>query len=134
MRGSSCGLAIGKNPTRPLYCEGESEHLPASLPIALAQALNVTTDELLGVRPSRKLASVSTRLERRIKQIERMPTKPKQQLLGIIDTFRRASVIAHPKPINNKARNAGFVGHGSRLVATVTFSAGMCNQPEHQST
>jgi hypothetical protein len=39
------------------------------------------------VRPTRKLASVSTRLERRIKQIERMPPKPKQQLLGIIDTF-----------------------------------------------
>ncbi len=55
--------------------------------IALAQALNVTTDELLGVRQTRKLASVSTRLERRIKQIERMPAKPKQQLLGIIDTF-----------------------------------------------
>lgn len=55
--------------------------------IALTQALNVTTDELLGVRQTRKLASVSTRLERRIKQIERMPAKPKQQLLGIIDTF-----------------------------------------------
>lgn len=44
-------------------------------------------NELLGVRSTRKLASVSTRLERRIKQIERMPAKPKQQQLGIIDTF-----------------------------------------------
>ena len=55
--------------------------------IALAQALNVTTDELLGVRATCKPASISTRLERRIKQIESMPVKPKQQLLGIIDTF-----------------------------------------------
>jgi hypothetical protein len=39
------------------------------------------------VRPTRKLANVSTGLESRIKQIERMPPKPKQQLLGIIDTF-----------------------------------------------
>lgn len=31
--------------------------------------------------------TVSTRLERRLKLIERMPAKPKQQLLGLIDTF-----------------------------------------------
>jgi hypothetical protein len=31
--------------------------------------------------------AVSTRLERRLKLIERMPAKPKQQLLGLIDTF-----------------------------------------------
>lgn len=78
---------IGASRRQIAYYEGESEHPPASLLIALAQALNVTTDELLGVRQTRKPASVSTRLERRIKQIERMPAKPKQQLLGIIDTF-----------------------------------------------
>lgn len=78
---------IGASRRQIAYYEGESEHPPASLLIALAQALNVTTDELLGVRQTRKLASVSTRLERRIKQIERMPPKPKQQLLGLIDTF-----------------------------------------------
>lgn len=55
--------------------------------IALAQALNVSTDALLGVRQTRRLACVSKRLERRIKQADRMPAKPKQQLLGIIDTF-----------------------------------------------
>ena len=45
------------------------------------------------MRVGRKKAAtpaVSTRLERRIKQIERMPPKPKQQLLGLIDTFLAA--------------------------------------------
>lgn len=58
-----------------------------SLLIALAQILGVTIGDLLGMRATRKPASISTRLERRIKRIERMPAKPKQQLLGIIDTF-----------------------------------------------
>ncbi|MBN8801868.1 MAG: hypothetical protein ABS96_12800 [Lysobacteraceae bacterium SCN 69-123] len=67
------------------YYEGESRHPSASLLIALAQALNVNA--LLDVRQTRKPARVSTHLDRRIKQIERMPAKPKQQLLGIIATF-----------------------------------------------
>lgn len=75
------------------YYEGESDHPPASLLITLAKALNVTTDELLGMRSGRNKAStpaVSTRLERRLKLIERMSPKPKQQLLGLIDTFLAA--------------------------------------------
>ena len=32
------------------------------------------------------------RLERRLKLIERMPAKPKQQLLGLVDTFLAASL------------------------------------------
>lgn len=84
---------IGASRRQVAYYEGESEHPPASLLIALAQALNVTTDELLGMHAgrSRKTPAVSTRLERRIKLIERMPPKPKQQLLGIIDTFISAN-------------------------------------------
>lgn len=84
---------IGASRRQVAYYEGETEHPPASLLIALAQALNVTTDELLGMHAgrSRKMPTVSTRLERRIKLIERMPPKPKQQLLGIIDTFISAN-------------------------------------------
>lgn len=85
---------IGATRRQVAYYESESEHPPASLLIALARALNVTTDELLGVRSGRGKAAtpaVSTRLERRLKLIERMPAKPKQQLLGLIDTFLAAS-------------------------------------------
>lgn len=85
---------IGASRRQIAYYEGETAHPPASLLIALAKALNVTTDELLGVRTVRGKATtptVSTRLERRLKMIERMPPKPKQQLLGLIDTFLAAA-------------------------------------------
>ena len=81
---------IGASRRQVAYYEGETEHPPAGLLIALAQALNVTTDELLGVRSPRKTPTVSTRLERRLRLIERMPPKPKQQLIGLIDTFLAA--------------------------------------------
>lgn len=81
---------IGASRRQIAYYEAESEHPPANLLIDLARALNVSTDELLGMHAGRKAAKpavVSTRLERRLKLIERMPPKPKQQLLGLIDTF-----------------------------------------------
>lgn len=80
---------IGASRRQIAYYEAESEHPPANLLINLARALNASTDELLGIQAGRKTAkpAVSTRLERRLKLIERMPPKPKQQLLGLIDTF-----------------------------------------------
>ena len=72
------------------YYETESEHPPANLLADLARALNASIDELLGlsnVRRSKPQSVMSSRLERRLKQIERLSPKPKQQLLGLIDTF-----------------------------------------------
>lgn len=88
---------IGASRRQVAYYEGESEHPPASLLIDLARALNVTTDELLGLKAGRqtKPLAVSTRLQRRLKLIERMPSKPKQQLLGLIDTFIAAEQGRH---------------------------------------
>ena len=85
---------IGASRRQIAYYEGETEHPPASLLIVLATALNISTDELLGARTVRSKTAtpaVSTRLERRLKLIERMPPKPKQQLLGLIDTFLAAT-------------------------------------------
>ena len=87
---------IGASRRQVAYYEGESEHPPAGLLIALAKALSVTTDDLLGMRTGRSKAAtpaVSTRLDRRLKLIERMPPKPKQQLLGLIDTFLAAEQL-----------------------------------------
>jgi transcriptional regulator with XRE-family HTH domain len=74
---------------RIAYYEAESDHPPATLLPELARALNTTVEELLGSEtPKRKArASLSPRLERRLKQIEGLSPKPKQQLLSIIDTF-----------------------------------------------
>jgi transcriptional regulator with XRE-family HTH domain len=75
---------------RIAYYEAESDHPPATLLPELARALNTTVEELLGgeAPPKRKArASLSPRLERRLKLIEGLSPKPKQQLLSIIDTF-----------------------------------------------
>jgi len=81
---------IGISRRRIAYYEAESDHPPVGFLADLARVLNTTTDALLGqgaaTRKARAVA-LSPRLERRLKQIERLSPKPKQQLLSIIDTF-----------------------------------------------
>ena len=80
---------------RIAYYEAESDHPPSGPLADLARVLNVTIDELLGSTPIKRpaKASMSPRLERRLKQIERLSPKPKQQLLSIIDTFIEAEAF-----------------------------------------
>jgi len=77
------------------YYETESEHPPANLLVDLARVLNASTDELQGLADAKrsKPAAISPRLERRVRQIERLAPKSKQQLLGLIDTFIAAEQI-----------------------------------------
>ena len=86
---------LGISRRRIAYYEAESDHPPANLLSDLARVLNVSTDELLGsALPKRQAkASLSPRLERRLKQIERLSPKPKQQLLSLIDTFIEAEAL-----------------------------------------
>jgi transcriptional regulator with XRE-family HTH domain len=84
---------IGSTRRKIAYHESESEHPPAHLLAELARALNVSIDELLGVSERRKATRagpVSPRLERRMRQIETLAPRAKQQLIGLIDTFLTA--------------------------------------------
>ena len=77
------------------YYETESDHPPANLLVDLAKALNVTTDELLGVKPvKQKAAKTDNRLQRRFQQIEKLPAKERRQLVQVIDTFLKAAQVA----------------------------------------
>ena len=81
---------LGISRRRIAYYESESDHPPASLLADLSRALHTPVEALLkGGAPQRKVrpAALSPRLERRLRQIERLSPKPKQQLLSIIDTF-----------------------------------------------
>jgi transcriptional regulator with XRE-family HTH domain len=81
---------LGISRRRIAYYEAESEHPPASLLRELARVLNTTIDELLGSEPAKRkprTASLSPQFERRLRQIEDLSPKMKQQLLSIIDTF-----------------------------------------------
>lgn len=92
---------LGISRRRIAYYEVESDHPPVGFLTDLARVLNTTTDALLGqaagTRKSSKV-SLSPRLERRLKQIERLSPKPKQQLLSIIDSFIAAE--GHRTPQN----------------------------------
>ena len=81
---------LGISRRRIAYYEAESDHPPVGFLGDLARVLNTTTDELLGHgagKSKTRSVSLSPRLERRLKQIERLSAKPKQQLLSIIDSF-----------------------------------------------
>jgi hypothetical protein len=69
-----------------------SDHPPANLLAALARILNVSVEQFLSNGPvTRKTrTTLSPRLQRQLKQIERLSAKPKQQQLSIIDTFIEA--------------------------------------------
>ena len=74
-----------------VYYERETNHPPSDLLPAIARALGISVDELLGLNAAKKKkatqGSLSPRLERRLQQIESLNTKNKRQLLQIIDTF-----------------------------------------------
>jgi transcriptional regulator with XRE-family HTH domain len=81
---------LGISRRRIAYYEAESDHPPVGFLADLARVLSTTTDALLGHgagKTKTRSVSLSPRLERRLKQIERLSPKPKQQLLSIIDSF-----------------------------------------------
>lgn len=81
------------SPRRIAYYEGESNHPPTNPLARIAQALNVSTDELLGLQEINATPKVTNRLERRLKRIESLNPKAKQQLTQLIDTFIEAEQL-----------------------------------------
>jgi transcriptional regulator with XRE-family HTH domain len=69
------------------YYEGHSEYPPASLLPRMAKLLNVTADELLGLKPLKATRQPDTRLLRRLQQIEKLSTAKGRQIIQVIDTF-----------------------------------------------
>lgn len=82
---------IGATRRMIAYYETESDHPPTSMLVDIARALNVTTDELLGLTPATKGKGRSkqpdTRLLRRMQQIEKLDAATKRQVVQVIDTF-----------------------------------------------
>lgn len=66
----------------------ETQHPPSSILPELAKVLNVTINELMGATPIRKAARAgSSRLQRRLAQIEKLNAREKRQILQFLDTF-----------------------------------------------
>jgi len=70
------------------YYEREAERPPAHLLPRLAEALKVSVDELLGLQPIKETPLPrSSRLLRKLRQIEKLPRRDQQALLRTIDAF-----------------------------------------------
>lgn len=79
---------IGTSRRMIAYYEGQTAHPPTTLLPAIATALRITTDELLGQAPVKRIAkSRDTRLERRLQQIERLDPTERRQIMQVIDAF-----------------------------------------------
>ncbi len=73
-----------RNRTRPNY----------EMIIRLAYALEVSADELLGMTQSKKKNNApSLKIQRRMKQIEKLPPEQQKTLLKTIDTFIKAAQV-----------------------------------------
>lgn len=85
---------IGISQRMMAYYEGPTAHPPANLLPAMAKALGVSVDTLLGVEVSKRRAKATdTRLERRLKKIETLDPKARRQIVQLIDTFIEAERI-----------------------------------------
>lgn len=94
------GEKVGVSKRVIAYYEGETNYPPAHLIGPLAQALNVSTDELLGLKQTKTPLSPNlASLWRRLKVIENFSEKEKRSVLQYVE------IIAEKhKPPNNTAR------------------------------
>ena len=76
------------------YYETESDYPPTNMLTGLAMALQVSTDELLGLKPQKtKAKQPDSRLLRRLQQIEKLSPAKKRQVIQVIDTFIEAAQL-----------------------------------------
>jgi transcriptional regulator with XRE-family HTH domain len=79
---------VGLSQRMMAYYESPRARPPTDVLPALAQALGVSIETLLGTGPMPKATRTkNTRLERRLKEIERLGAREKRQILQILDTF-----------------------------------------------
>jgi transcriptional regulator with XRE-family HTH domain len=70
---------------------------PGHVLTALAEALSVSVDELVGTKAPRPVSArtqSSRRILRRLQQMEKLPLKDKRELLAIIDTYLEKNRLA----------------------------------------
>jgi transcriptional regulator with XRE-family HTH domain len=80
------GEMVGVSQRMMTYYERAADHPPAYLLPKLAQALGVTADELLGLRPvEAKPVPRNTRLWRKLREIEKLPAGERKAVMKILD-------------------------------------------------
>lgn len=89
---------IGATRRMIAYYETESDYPPTNMLAGLAAALQVSTDELLGIRPHKtNTKQPDSRLLRRLQQVEKLSSAKKRQVIQVIDTFIEAAQLKAKK-------------------------------------
>ncbi len=84
---------VGVSRRMVAYYEGQTEHPPTTLLPAIARALKLSTDALLGLAPiaaakkPRGARQADSRLVRRLQAIEKLEPAEKRQVLQVLDAF-----------------------------------------------
>ncbi len=79
---------VGISQRMMAYYEAPTAQPPANLLPAIASALGVSIETLLGTETSKRRAKATdTRLQRRIQEIEKLDVKKKRQIMQLLDTF-----------------------------------------------
>ena len=79
---------IGVSQRMMNYYEGPTAHPPAALLPAIARALGVSVDALLGTETAkRKAKAVDTRMQRRLQQIANLSPEERREILQFVDAF-----------------------------------------------
>ena len=89
--------ALGTTQRVISYYETEAELPPASALIPLAQVLEVSTDELLGLEPARTAGREhpqQQRLWKRFQKMEALPTKDQRAVIRLINSLAASSAHA----------------------------------------
>jgi transcriptional regulator with XRE-family HTH domain len=85
------GTAVGVSQRVIAYYETESQQPPGALLAALAQALTVSADELLGLKPvTTKRSPRTARLLKRLEKIEELPAADQRTVLKLLDALHAA--------------------------------------------
>lgn len=80
------GEKVGVSKRVIAYYEGETDYPPTHLIVPLAKALNVSTDELLGIKQTKKtLRPDFASLWRRLKVVESFSDKERKALLQYVE-------------------------------------------------
>ncbi|HEY5037539.1 MAG TPA: helix-turn-helix transcriptional regulator [bacterium] len=80
------------------YYEAETQHPPTHLLPAIAKALGVTTDQLLGVeKETEKNKPKDSRLKRRFTQVEKLPESEKKHVAQYLDRVIKAAKVKDEK-------------------------------------
>lgn len=88
--------AVGVSRRVIAYYEAESDQPPGALLADLAQALKISADELLGLKPlTEKVSRKTARLRKRLQKVEELPPADQRAVLkvldALVDTRRRAA-------------------------------------------